>query len=959
METDNNILRAERRIKHCISAGSLTLDLSGLDLTTLPDSIGKAAHIKSLRLRKNRLTELPASMSQLTQLRILDLSNNRLRELPHWLFNFRELMYFDVSDLECVSIPEEIGRLSNLKTLGIIGCKNLRSLPDALGNLTSLTSLSAFFNALEELPSSIDRLKSLETLDVSNNKLRSIPRAILSLKNLRRLDLEGNQLTRLPAWLRSLNNLEELYLQENELLGLPSEILGPSWIDTDKLKRPSPPKVILDYYFRSRRGNRPLNEAKLILVGRGSVGKTSIIKRLISDTFNAREKETPGIEIKPWSIKTADGSRVRLHVWDFGGQEILHATHQFFLTERTLYLLVLSGREGHQMEDAEYWLQLIRSFGGNSRVIIVLNKCAQHPFDVNRGLLHEKYPTVTCFHSTDCKKRTGLASLKKAIAREVGAMEHRKKTFPSEWFAIKESLAAMTASFVSWEEYQRICMQFGERDPSAQKILAGHLHDLGIALNYSGDPRLHDTRVLKPRWVTEGIYAVLRSRSLIEKQGVLEPVDLCASLSPADYPREKHDFLIRLMEKFQLCFRLPSKHERYLVPEMLGESQPDLKGILDGPSLRFRYQYEVLPEGLLPRFIVQTHSLSELHPQLRWRSGVVLEYDDCLAVVRADFRDRRVDIHITGPEARRRGLLAVIRSEFDEQHRDLKGLKMDERVPVPHHPNITVGYQDLLKREERGEKSFFPENVDQPIKVQELLNGLESPRARARKRLAEKKPSTDIYASIKGAIRKHPHVEPRIKCRLLFLAANPIGTTQLALDVESREIDSKIRASEYRDTIEHITKWATRPDDLLQNLNQYRPHIVHFSGHGCPTEELILLDDNRLPKPVSKEALRQVFTTLKDNIQVVVLNACYSKAQAAAIAEVIDCTIGMKQAIGDEAAITFVAAFYRAIGFGRSLQDAFDQGKAALMLANIPEENTPELIMRKGVSAKSLVLVKG
>src|SRR5205823_9778700 len=113
------------------------------------------------------------------------------------------------------------------------------------------------------------------------------------------------------------------------------------------------------------------------------VGKTSLIKRLVHGQFDIHEAETPGIEIQSWPVTLADGDSVRLHVWDFGGQEILHATHQFFLTERTVYLLVLSGREGSAGEDAEYWLQLIRSFGADSPVIVALNKSQQHPFDVN------------------------------------------------------------------------------------------------------------------------------------------------------------------------------------------------------------------------------------------------------------------------------------------------------------------------------------------------------------------------------------------------------------------------------------------------------------------------------------------------------------------------------------------------------------------------------------------------
>jgi hypothetical protein len=157
--------------------------------------------------------------------------------------------------------------------------------------------------------------------------------------------------------------------------------------------------------------------------------------------------------------------------------------------------------------------------------------------------------------------------------------------------------------------------------------------------------------------------------------------------------------------------------------------------------------------------------------------------------------------------------------------------------------------------------------------------------------------------------------------------------------------------------MEIITKWAARPDDLLQSLNQYKPHVVHFSGHGSADEEIILLDKEGNPKPVSREALVSLFRTLKDNVRVVLLNACFSEGQAVAIIEQIDCAIGMKRAIGDDAAITFAASFYRAVGFGRSVQDAVDQGKAALLLEGIPEERTPVLLNRKGVAPESVFLI--
>jgi hypothetical protein len=195
------------------------------------------------------------------------------------------------------------------------------------------------------------------------------------------------------------------------------------------------------------------------------------------------------------------------------------------------------------------------------------------------------------------------------------------------------------------------------------------------------------------------------------------------------------------------------------------------------------------------------------------------------------------------------------------------------------------------------------------------------------------------------------------KIRVLFLAANPVGTTPLGLDEELREITAKVRAAKYRDALEVRSEWAVRPGDLQQALLEYRPHVVHFSGHGSPSKEIILLDNDRNPKPVGKEALVSLFRVLKDDIRVVLLNACYSRPQAEAITQVIDCAVGMGKAVGDRAAITFAASFYRALGFGRSVSEAFELGKVSLQLEGIPEEKTPQLLARQGVDPSRLVLI--
>ncbi|MFZ1025576.1 MAG: FxSxx-COOH system tetratricopeptide repeat protein [Limnoraphis robusta] len=194
--------------------------------------------------------------------------------------------------------------------------------------------------------------------------------------------------------------------------------------------------------------------------------------------------------------------------------------------------------------------------------------------------------------------------------------------------------------------------------------------------------------------------------------------------------------------------------------------------------------------------------------------------------------------------------------------------------------------------------------------------------------------------------------------KVLFLASNPKQTQPLDLGKEIREIKNKIQASQNRDYLEFEQAWAVRFDELIQNLNEYKPHIVHFSGHGSNTGEIILLDKYDQPQAVSTEAIKELFATVtQDNIKVVVWNACYSKIIAEAIAEYIDCVIGMNTAINDQAAIDFAATFYGAIAAKRSVQQAFTQAKAVLMVSQISEAKIPELIHREQINPEEIILV--
>jgi formylglycine-generating enzyme required for sulfatase activity len=180
--------------------------------------------------------------------------------------------------------------------------------------------------------------------------------------------------------------------------------------------------------------------------------------------------------------------------------------------------------------------------------------------------------------------------------------------------------------------------------------------------------------------------------------------------------------------------------------------------------------------------------------------------------------------------------------------------------------------------------------------------------------------------------------------RILFLAANPSDTTWLRLDREIRAIDAALRQVKFRDMFDLQKHLAVRVTDLQGYLLRYKSDIVHFSGHGSSASGLVLEDVSGNSHPVSPRALNRLFSTLKDNVKCVVLNACYSELQAQAIAEHIECVIGMSGIIGDASAIAFSTAFYQAIGFGKSVATAFELGCVQIDLENLGAQDIPKLL---------------
>jgi internalin A len=556
-------------------------------------------------------------------------------------------LVLDLVGLGLNVIPESVRSLSELRAINLTGNKII-TLPEWIGELKGLRGIGLSRNLLSRLPEQVGELSHLNTILLSDNRLETLPESLL----------------RLP--------LKVIFINGNPGLGLPESILN------------RPAQEILRYYFESRaEEGQPLLELKLLLVGRGKAGKTTLVKRLTDEEASENESETHSIAIRELMLGCPEG-QVRTRAWDFGGQEILHSTHQFFLTERSLYLLVLEPRTGLAQRDAEYWLKLIETQGSGSPVIVVLNWSHGRRWRVDEVKLRRKFPFIVDFISTDALLGEGIEQLRRTISETVQQrMPDVWLPFPKHWREIKDAVASMPNNFLTYRQYTNICSKFGEKRPEAQADLAGILHALGLALYFGNDPRLHDTRVLNPSWVTGGVYAVIRAPSVAENDGQLAVADMPWVLKEAeeqkvirtkDYPPKTHGFILELMRAFQLCYASEEekgKPTRYLVPELLPEFEPEMSERWDEAPVRLRYRYDVLPPGLLPRFIVRTHALSEDAPH--WRHGVVLRHAEAQALIREESDRSEIHVFVLGvDDETRRVLVAMVRRELEMLHDEMK-----------------------------------------------------------------------------------------------------------------------------------------------------------------------------------------------------------------------------------------------------------------------------------------------
>jgi internalin A len=669
-----------------------TLDVSKNDLRTIPRWIVELENLTSLGIGNVNLVYLPAWIGALKNLTSLDVSYNRLTSLPESIGELKNLTSLNISSNGLKSLPEWIGELKNLISLNV-GEIGLTALPEWIGELKNLTLLDLSYNDLTSLPERIGELKKLKSFDLSYNELESLPNRIGELKSLTSLNVRNNRLASVPGGIGELN-LGSLHIEANPIIGVDAESL-----------RSRDPDTLFEAVFAQDRA--PLNEVRIILVGEGNAGKTSTRDWLV---FGERKDfdRTEKIEIVDWKT-SIEGQEINARVWDFGGQQVYQATHQYFLGDRSIYILLVNSRIGYAQSHVEKWLKTISAQANESRVIVLNNTYSnsengdlnsKFKVDIPVNQLKREFPQLDLsFAELDCGTGDGKEKLESLIENEIQSMKFVSATIPRNWFVLKDKVADDKRPFLREQEFIQLCegvVDLVESRNEVQRIL----NDLGIALRLKTREGLV---ILDPDWIIRGIYHILSTSYEETKNGIFtwNQLEERVKLLPADrYSAHDTEFLVRFMEEAKLCVRLSlDTDQSVLVPDLSRSEPEELEDWSEQTQLVYRF--DQILEGLIVRLIVGEFGGDCVF----WKTGFERTYEGRRARFQLNTEGKSLTVSVQGKDSDSRDALACAKNAIQEIHEIQPYRNVLPTIFVPHvdNPAKFVQYQDLLDAERDGE----------------------------------------------------------------------------------------------------------------------------------------------------------------------------------------------------------------------------------------------------------------
>ncbi|WP_432977721.1 COR domain-containing protein [Dactylosporangium sp. CA-233914] len=580
----------------------------------------------------------------------------------------------------------------------------------------------------------------------------------------------------------------------------------------------------------------PQFEAKVLLLGEGNVGKTSLVAALRGEPFIRNRSTTHGIEIDEITLPHPRRAiNVVLRTWDFGGQEVYRITHQFFFGRRALYLVVWNAREGQEQNEVEGWLRRIRlRVGADAATVIVATHVAERNPELNYPSLRREFPQMLLDQrGVDSETGDGIEDLKSIIAREAARLPQMGQVVSERWIAARDEILALglVEPQITFDEFSSTC---GRHNLSENEIaaFASLLHDLGQIVYYGDDEGLRDVVVLNPEWLTKAIGYVLEDKQTRESHGVLSHKRLkdiwINGPGGKSYSAKYHPYFLRLMEKFDVSYRLDGgdsslvaqlvPHER---PEIPWDDQPLPESVR---SLRLNCRLSEPAPGLIAWLTVRNHrSSTDRH----WRQGVFLRHaipayaSEALIELRSD-KELSVEVRAPSPDL----FFNVIRDGVEDLLiRRWPGLDYQLVVPCPGSLNDQpcpgrFALEGLLRLRERGKEHHDCLECDQEHSVQKLLTGFAAtPLAPELERLQEQ--LKDVAEGLESVERYNADSAASLRRILRATSQEVVDCPRLFTLVPDRPTPMQ-RVSFWRNTYrltlwcEHTAEWHSWPEATYQ-----------------------------------------------------------------------------------------------------------------------------------------------
>ncbi|XP_061180809.1 uncharacterized protein LOC133189455 [Saccostrea echinata] len=668
--------------------------------------------LTKLTLNDIKLEELPSDIKNLVLLEELSLDHNPLTRLPISLKELKKLRVLSIQGFPLMNFDGEVESLTRQQY------KDWHKDNPAITNFLSSKKVEALFDEVDRRRRGTLDVSEIAQLNLKlffllprfgtdgfNEKFGGWPDVIFKLTQLKELYFGYQGITLIPSDLKALTQLEVMDLQHCPLLETLSAKLGfMTNLRNINLKHcPSlrtPPHEVVSRGFESVKaylkrldgGFTTCRRTKLMFVGVGDAGKTSLLKALTSTSKKTSGTQnamlTDGIDIKSWKVKVPEKGEIVYSAWDFAGQSVYYNTHQFFLTSRAVYLLLWNMRMGFQHAGLDFWLSSIACHAPDAPVLIIGTQADQIPKpEIEEKVIKNSYPQIQGFHYVSSIQGTGIKELEEQLIEITLQQPYLEEKIPQVWLNLEEKMLKMRkdSSILSWSQVEQIARDEGIYHEQDLKEAISFLDNLGTVQYFDTD-FLRDKVVVDPQWIVKVMACVVsvRASAIQKNDGRFEHSQLDAVWEK--YDADLRPWLLSLTEEFDLTFPLPGQPLN-IVPCLLPMEPPeefrwpDLDPLSsDGISEnKIVYKFVYLPGGLFNRLQVRLFNFSD--GKMIWKKGSYLQKNQHLALIQQN-SDRQLTVTVQGPRPENVLFLIheVLESLITESYH---GVTYDYYLPCP------------------------------------------------------------------------------------------------------------------------------------------------------------------------------------------------------------------------------------------------------------------------------------